>query len=393
MSTQNTATLAPGRTFALYFTLALVAASFSATGPVAIIISAAQQAGLSGHQTSSWIFSALAVNGLASLLISWKTRQPLVFLWTIPGTVLAAPVIAHYGLGAAIGVYLACAAVLVLLALTNAIALLDKWVPMPIVMAMIAGLFMRYAIAIVTQSVAAPVLGAAMVLAFFGLLWMNQFRNLWLPPIIGAAVAGAVALALTGFHWPSSSIDSWFATPQLSAPVWNGRAMSELLVPMLVTILFVQNAQGIAVGRSAGYPVSTRLVTYSSAILTCLTAPFGGCPSVLAGPCNAVLVSDGPSGRHWIGAVTASALFVGIGLLSSAYASLLTSLPMAFTAILAGLSMLGVIQKSLVSAFRSEVSLSALATLVVTLSDVTVFGIGSAFWGIVIGCVLALRVK
>lgn len=393
MATQNAVDPIPGRSVVLYFTLALVAVSFSATGPVAIIIAAAKQAGLDVHQTSSWIFSALAVNGLASMFISWKTKQPLVFLWTIPGTVLAAPVIAQYGLGAAIGVYFGCALVLVILAATNAIVLLDRWVPMPVVMAMIAGLFMRYALAIVTQSVALPVVGGAMVLAFLALLWASQSRPIWLPPIIGAAIAGSIALFFTGFHWPASTVERWIATPQLTAPVWSGGAMSELLIPMLVTILFVQNAQGIAVARSAGYTVSVHVVTYSSAFLTCITAPFGGCPSVLAGPCNAVLVSDGPAGRHWIAAMTACAFFVLIGMISSAYAGLLTSLPAAFTAILAGLSMLSVIQRSLVTAFTSNISFSALVTLVVTLSDISLFGIGSAFWGVLIGCVLARRVK
>src|SRR5689334_3684270 len=125
-----------GRSWFLYLTLAFASMSFSATGPVAIIIAASREGRLSFAETSSWLFASIGINGLASIAISWKMRQPLLFLWTIPGAILAAPVIAQFGFGAAVGTYLVCAAVLLVLGVTNIVGLLDKWVPMPIVMAM-----------------------------------------------------------------------------------------------------------------------------------------------------------------------------------------------------------------------------------------------------------------
>lgn len=380
---------AVGRSAALYITLALVGASFSATGPVAIIIDAAKQGGLSVQQTSSWLFAVLGINGIASIAMSLWTRQPLVFLWTIPGTVLTAPVIAQYGLSAAVGVYFCCAGVLVVLAWTRVIRLLDRWVPGPVVMAMIAALFVRYALAIVHAALAAPGVGITMVVAYFGLIWLEQRTPYRLPPIIGAAVAGGIDLALSGYHLSMSGASTWLATPILTAPTWNVHAISELLAPMLVTIIFVQNAQGIAVARAAGYPASLSLVTYCSAILTCFTAPFGGCPSVLAGPCNAILMSEGKHGQHYIAAVIASVLFVMIGAMATGYALVLTHLPQAFTAILAGLALLGVLQKSFTSAFSSTLPLSALVVFVVTLSDISVLHIGASFWALLAGCAVA----
>lgn len=143
MDSIRNADVATDRSWSLYLTQAFVSVAFSATGPVAIIMTAAREAGLSVQQTSSWLFAALAVNGFASILISWKTRQPLLFLFTIPGTVLVAPVIAQYGFGAAVGAYMVCALLLVVLGVTGLVSLLDRWVPMPVVMAMIAGLFVK----------------------------------------------------------------------------------------------------------------------------------------------------------------------------------------------------------------------------------------------------------
>jgi benzoate membrane transport protein len=381
------------RSWSLYVALAFVSVSFSITGPVAIIMTAAREAGLSVQQTSSWLFAALAINGLLSVAISWKTRQPLLFLWTIPGTVLVAPVIAQYGLGAAVGTYLVCAVVLIVLGLTNIVSLLDRWVPMPIVMAMIAALFVRYAVDILHASVGAPLPGAAMLCAFFVLTWLETRGKCPVPPIFGSMLAGAVALAIGGFSMPFGGHGVWLATPGFVMPTLDVHALTQLTVPMLITILFVQNAQGMAVLRAAGYPTSLRMVTIASGVLTALTGPFGACPSVLAGPCNAILVSGGKFGRHYVAAVLAGVMFIAIGLFSTAYAHLLTSLPAAFVTILAGLAMLRVLEKAFVAAFSSRLPLSALVVFVVALSDVTFAGIGAAFWGVLAGCCVRYTVE
>jgi benzoate membrane transport protein len=162
---------------------------------------------------------------------------------------------------------------------------------------------------------------------------------------------------------------------------------------MLITVIFVQNAQGIAVTRASGYRTSLRLVTIYSGVLSAITAPFGGCPSVLAGPSNAILVSGGTHGRHYIGALIAGVICVAIGVFATAYVFLLANLPGAYIAILAGLAMMGVLEKSFVSAFRSALPLSAMIVFVVTLSDVTLLGIGAAFWGVVAGCLAYYAVE
>ncbi|SAL79175.1 benzoate transporter [Caballeronia peredens] len=382
-----------GRSWLLYFSLAFASMSFSATGPVAIIIAASREGGLTFAQTSSWLFASIGINGLASIAISWKMRQPLLFLWTIPGAILAAPVIAQYGFGAAVGTYLVCAVVLLVLGVTNLVALLDRWVPMPVVMAMIAGLFIKYVLAVVHSTIAAPYIGGGMLVAFFGLMWLERRKAAPMPPLIGAMLAGAAILFATGFQLPSHSGGAWVATPALVAPRFDIHAISQLLLPMLITVLFVQNAQGIAVTRASGYRTSLRLVTIYSGVLTAITAPFGGCPSVLTGPSNAILVSGGKHGKHYIGALIAGVLCVTIGIFATAYVFLLTSLPGAYIAILAGLAMMGVLEKAFVSAFRSALPLSAMIVFVVTLSDVTLLGIGAAFWGVVAGCVVYYAIE
>ena len=72
----------------VYLVNGLVAFIFAASGPVAIILAVGTRGGLAPSDLSSWIFGAFFVNGLISIAFCWLYRQPLVFFWTIPGTVL-----------------------------------------------------------------------------------------------------------------------------------------------------------------------------------------------------------------------------------------------------------------------------------------------------------------
>ncbi len=74
---------------------AVVAFTFAATGPVAIVLAIGTRGGLSPSEIAAWLFSAFFVNGLISLAFCWFYRQPLVLLWSIPGSVLVGPALGH----------------------------------------------------------------------------------------------------------------------------------------------------------------------------------------------------------------------------------------------------------------------------------------------------------
>jgi benzoate membrane transport protein len=84
-------------------------------------------------------------------------------------------------------------------------------------------------------------------------------------------------------------------------------------------------------------------------------------------------------------------VFVGVlalvfALLSPFFTRLLLATPPAFIAALGGLAMLRVLQTAFGVAFGSgKFGFGALVTFLVTVADVTVFNIGAAFWGLVLG--------
>ncbi|NNE37889.1 MAG: benzoate transporter, partial [Gammaproteobacteria bacterium] len=78
---------------------------FAVTAPVAIILSVGSRGGLSEAEIASWVFGVFFVNGLISIFFCWFYRQPLVFFWTIPGTVLVGPSLTHLSFAEVVGAF------------------------------------------------------------------------------------------------------------------------------------------------------------------------------------------------------------------------------------------------------------------------------------------------
>jgi benzoate membrane transport protein len=128
----------------VYFANGLVAFLFAASGPVAIILAVGTRGGLTASDLSSWIFGAFFVNGLISIAFCWYFRQPLVFLWTIPGAVLVGPALSHLEWPEVIGAFVATGVLMLALGFSGWVRRAMEAVPMPIVMGMVAGVFLRF---------------------------------------------------------------------------------------------------------------------------------------------------------------------------------------------------------------------------------------------------------
>ena len=132
-----------------YAASAVVAFLFAASGPVAIILSVGARGGLSESDIASWLFAAFCLNSVISIAFSLVYRQPLVFLWSIPGSVLVGPALGHLTFPGVIGAFLATGVLMVLLGLSGWVRRAMDAVPMPIVMAMVAGVFLRFGVDLV----------------------------------------------------------------------------------------------------------------------------------------------------------------------------------------------------------------------------------------------------
>lgn len=361
---------------------------FAATAPVAIILSVGTRGGLSEAELASWIFGVFFINGLISILFSWLYRQPLAFFWTIPGTVLVGPALAHLRFPEVIGAFYATGVLMLVVGSTGWVKRAMQAVPMPIVMGMVGGVFLRFGLDLVRALHNDVLVAGPMLVTWLALsAWPRLGRRL--PPLIAALLVGALAIMLLGRFDTATLGVIEFVRPVVHTPEWSWAAMIELVVPLAITVLVVQNGQGIAVLKSAGHEPPINAIATVCGVGAIASAVVGGVSTCLTGPTNAILTSSGERTRHYTAGIVTGVLAMAFGLLAPAFTRLMLHAPPAFIMALAGLAMLRVLQAAFVTAFRDRFQLGALVALLVTVADLGLFNIGAAFWGLVAGLVFS----
>ncbi|MDI9848860.1 benzoate/H(+) symporter BenE family transporter [Rhodoblastus sp. 17X3] len=357
---------------------------FAATAPVAIILAVGSKGGLSEAELASWVFAVFFVNGVITIFFSWLYRQPMAFFWTIPGTVLVGPALQHLTFPQVLGAFYATGLITVALGATDWVGRAMKLIPMPVVMGMVAGVFLRFGLDLIRALHSDVAIAGPMALAWLGLSASPRLSRA-LPPILGALMVGAMAILLLGRLDPSSLGPLQLAHPIIQTPQLSWAAMVELTVPLAITVLVVQNGQGYAVLRNAGHEPPVDSTTVACGVGSLLSALAGGVSTCLAGPTNAILVSSGIAKRQYTAGIAVGVFSVVFGLMAPSFTRLMLNAPKAFVMTLAGLAMLRVLQSAFIGAFRERFALGGLVAFLVTTADLGLFNIGAAFWGLVAG--------
>lgn len=369
---------------------------FSATGPVAVILGAAAAGGLTGSETASWIFGVFTLNGVLTLVMSWLFRTPLAFFWTIPGTVLVGQALPSLTWPEVVGAYVVTGVLIAVLGATGLVATVMKVLPPPVVMAMVAGAFLSFGTGLV-ESVTSDVIVAGSMVGAWILVSRSERWNRRVPPVLGALLVGLVVLAVTnGFVSTDASGLSAAALPHLVMPVFTWSACSQLVVPLAITVIAVQNGQGVAVLRAAGHHPPVTTVTVLCGVWSVLVAPLGAVSTCLAGPTNALLTAVGRREQQYVSGLVCGSLAIVVGLAAPALVRGLESVPTTFVAALAGLAMLDALRGAFVAAFggatdhaSTRPALAPLVTLLVTVSGVQIAGMGAPFWALLSGLVVS----
>ncbi|MBC8161513.1 MAG: benzoate/H(+) symporter BenE family transporter [Roseiflexaceae bacterium] len=353
------------------------------TGSLVLVLPAAQSAGLTPAQLGSWAWAICVGSGVATLLLSLVYKQPVLTAWSTPGLALLGTALAQYRLSEAVGAYIAVGAVVALLGISGLFERVVRVIPQPVALAVLAGLLLKYGLALFTSLAENP-LAVAAIIATYLLLRRLGMRV----PMAGALLVGfgaAWALGLLDL----SGVRLELTTPVFVWPEFTPRALVGLGLPLLVLALASQDLPGFAVMRAAGYtpPVKGSLIV--TGLISVLLAPALNHGQTLAAITAAIGNSPeahpDPQQRYGA-AVVAGALKIILGLFGATVMGLLVALPSAVVAALAGLALSGTILSCLTNSFAEPKHRdSALWALLVTASGVQFFGIGSAFWGFVAG--------
>ncbi|QKV17047.1 benzoate/H(+) symporter BenE family transporter [Oricola thermophila] len=363
----------------------LVAAIFGCSGPALIVMGGANKAGLSNGQTVAWLFAIYFLGGLISIFLALRYKQPVTGAYSIPGAALVAGSLATFSFDQAVGAFIMAGVIVFLLGISGLIGRVMRWLPMPIVMAMIAGALIRFATGAVSALGTAPVIAGATIVAFF---FSMRFVKA-IPPVLAAFVVGLIVAFATGSVGGGSAEIS-FVMPEFTTPSFTIDAFLAISVPLALLVIGAENAQATGVLMAEGYRPPINMMTIISGIGGIAAGFLGGHNANIAGPMTAICSSEqageDKEGRY-AATVVNGILFGAFGLVAGAAVPVVMSLPRALIGTVAGLAMIGVLLAAFQNAFGKSLGnqTGAFVALAVAMSNISLFGISAPFWALVAG--------
>jgi len=361
------------------FVTVLVGFSSSA----ALVYQAAASAGADSQQVSSWIGALGLGMGLTCIGLSLRYRKPVVTAWSTPGAALLATSLVGVPMAEAIGAFVFCGLLIMLSGMTGWFERIMDRIPLSIASALLAGVLARFGMDVFVAMKSQLLLVLAMFLAYL------ISKRLWPRyAVLTVLVLGAV-LASTQGLMRVEVFDLAFATPVFTAPAFSLSTLIGVGIPLFVVTMASQNVTGYAVIRASGYdtPVSP-LITWTG-LTTLVLAPFGcfalNLAAITAAICMGKEAHEDPAKRYGA-AVAAGVFYLVVGALGATVASVFAAFPKELIMAIAGLALLGTIASGLATAMKEDSQReAALITFLVTVSGMNLFGISSAFWGLIAG--------
>jgi benzoate membrane transport protein len=369
------------------FTSALVAILVGFGGSVAIVLAAAQAVGASPAQTASWVSGLCLAVGVTSLVLSFHTRMPMVAAWSTSGAALVAATaidgVPVYGLEAAVGAFVFAAVLVLLSATLKPLANLIAKIPGAIAAAMLAGILIGFSIDVFAAAADAPVLVLPLLAVF---LLVRVISATW--AVIAVLGAGVLWAGLLGEITPFEG-DLALTEFRLVMPTFEPSVLLGLGLPLFLVSMASQNLPGFAVLRAAGYEPATRLGLAMTGATSLLTAPLGAhsttMAAITASLCTGPDTHPDPA-RRWIAGLVYGAGYLVLAATAGLVIAGFAALPASVIVTVAGLALLAPLMAALNAALGPDATrFPAVLTLTATASGLVLFGIGSAFWGLLLG--------
>ena len=363
-------------------TAALVATVAGVGGTLPVVLAAAHAMGATPAEASSWVAGLGIATAVSSLYLSVRYRMPITGAWSTSGAALVAATQGVPGLRAAVGAFILAAVLILLTAAVRPLGRLIERIPASIASAMLAGILLHLVVVMVEQVPVQPLL----VLPLIALFLVVRVLTPALASLIVLVAGGLLAWAL-GLVKPIPLVG--FSQLELIVPSWDVGTLIGLGVPLYLVTMASQNLPGFAVLRSAGYqpPTQASLVVTGTASLgtAFLGAHTSNLAAISAALCAGPDAHPDPAQRWKTGPFYA--LFWAImALFGASLVGLFGALPPALLMTIAGTALLGATAGSMGAALAVDKErLAAAGTLAVTVSGISLFGVGSAFWGLCFG--------
>lgn len=375
------------------FSLSAVTAGFLAVlisyaGPLVIFFQAAQSASVSAEMMSSWVWAISIGAGVSGILLSWWLKVPVITAWSAPGTALLVTLFPAITLGQAVGAYLLSAVIIFIIGVSGYFDKLVRAIPKGIASAMMAGILFQFGVGAFQSVKTMPVITFSMIGIY--LLFRRLLPRYCLVILLVASLALVVALEGVSL----AGVTLTLASPVFITPEWSWGATLSLALPLVLVSVTGQFLPGMAILRSSGYDTPARPIIITTSVASLGVAFFGGITIVIAAITAALCTGrdahEDPRKRYVAGIANGVFYLVG-GCFAGTIILFFAALPKELIAVLAGLALVGAIGGSLAGAMNeADHREASIITFLATASGMTFWGLGSAFWGVVIGSVAYL---
>lgn len=349
----------------------------------AIIWQAALAAGATTEQIAGWMTALGIAMGVSTLALTLWYRAPVLTAWSTPGAALLVTGLHGVSIQDAIGVFIVANALIVLCGITGVFARLMKIIPHSLASAMLAGILLRFGLQAFNSLNSELVLCGSMLVA-----WLVFKVTVPRYGTIAAMLAG-IAIALIKGDVVTSGVNLSPVMPALIAPHFSFAHSISIALPLFLVTMASQNAPGIATMNASGYSLPVSPLIIFTGLLALIFSPFGVYSICIAAITAAICQSPEAhpdANRRWLAAAAAGVFYLLAGVFGGSVTGLMAALPVSWIQMLAGLALLGTISGSLYQALHNEAERdAAIVTFLVTASGLTLLGVGSAFWGLVVG--------
>lgn len=356
-----------------------------------IVFQAARAAGATPEQVGSWMIALGLGLGLTTFGLSWYYRMPIITAWSTPGAALLVTSLPGVDLAQATGAFLLCGGLILLSGISGWFERIMDRIPLSLAAAMLAGVLFQFGV----EAFLAAESRLGLVLLMFA-VYLAAKKLIARYTILVVLAVGFTFCLFRGLL-DFGGFEFALAPPQFVAPEFSPATLIGVGIPLFVVTMVSQNIPGIAVLRTAGYRAPISTVISWTGLTTLLLAPFGGFAYNLAAITAAICTgpeAHADAERRYVAGLATGVFYLLLGLGGGAIAALFAAFPAEFILALAGLALLSTIANSLYTALQDGAAReAAIITFVVTASGVSLFGIGSAFWGLLAGAIATLAFK
>lgn len=359
---------------------------FLTVGPV--LVTSLQEAGLTQAQIIGWMMAIHIIGGLNGLILSLYYRQPIVGAYSIPGIAIAAGALGTISYPEALAGFIGAGLIVMLVGITGVAKSLVRYIPGPIMSAMIAGILLAFPLRIISGVQSSVFLGFCTI---FGFIIFHR----WVPRtpgIMGALLFGSIAAIIQG-QFKFTALEWQVGVPHFEAPEFSWIGIISLSIPLAIAVIGSENMQAIGILKGIGFRPPVTAMTIASGAGGVIAGFFGGHNANIAGPATAACATPdtGPVRSRYFVSVVSCAVVMCFGIFSPVVLDIFAFFPKPLMAILVGLVLLPIVGRTFVDAWQQgRFTLSILITFLVASSGLSLFGISSAFWALLIGCASAL---